>query len=124
MVYNSSTNALQVGRRIHHHRKRHHQEDARKKKESCKVNEPLSRAMQEEQVKSKWQASEKLRQTFCESAGYRAAGTESTPQKAFPAARKASDEQVKNTQGRHTLSSRPIEECIAYTLATLTDRQA
>lgn len=31
MVYNSSTNILQVGRKIRHHRKRHHQEDARRK---------------------------------------------------------------------------------------------
>lgn len=31
MVYNSSTNILQVGRRIRYHRERHHQEDARRK---------------------------------------------------------------------------------------------
>ena len=31
MVYNSSTNILQVGRKNCHHRKRHHQEDARMK---------------------------------------------------------------------------------------------
>ena len=53
MVYNSSINVLHIGRKILYHRKRHHQEDASKKKESCKANEPLSRAMKEEQVKSK-----------------------------------------------------------------------
>ena len=31
MVYNSSTNILQVGRKIRYHRKRYHQEDARRK---------------------------------------------------------------------------------------------
>ena len=77
--YTSIMWLLQIGRKIRYHRKRHYQEDAHRKKESCKANEPLSRAMQEEQVKSKWQASEKFWLTFYEPAGYRAAEAESTP---------------------------------------------
>ena len=46
-----------------------------------------------------------MRLTFHESAGYRAVGAESTPQKAFPAARKASDEQVRSK--KHEIAARP-----------------
>ena len=40
MVYNSSTNILQVGRKIRHHRKQHHQEDARRKTLSLDAGRP------------------------------------------------------------------------------------